>query len=218
MKKKLLKPVSAIAALSILLMTSVFATEARASEYIDNTTVGISKNGSTITVDYSITGTGNMSSIGASSIVIYKNGDPIHMFHYSESPSVYSSNVQYMVLTNSALITRHGNGSSARGFSGSGDQIYRFNYPVVSGLQGTIAVTVTYAAGSAVGDSKDYGPVYTINCSPISDLRTSDVFYHSSNVQYQGTAGDTYHAVVNFYAGNDAGAETRSRTTNSVTL
>jgi hypothetical protein len=136
MKINLRKIVSALLVLSILFIPAALTAEARASDYITNTAVGISKSGLTITVDYSITGTGNMTSIGASSIVIYKNSSPV----------------------------------------------YTFSYPAVSAL------------------------------------RSSNTYVHSSSVRYTGTTGNTYYAVVNFYAGNSNGSDTRARTTVSMTL
>lgn len=209
MKKKLLKAVSVLLVISMSLMAPAFSTQVRASEYIENTTVGISKNGATVTIDYSITGTGDMESIGASSVVIYKNGDPVHIFNYAEPSGLDNSNVRYTFLTiqDSNIATG----------AVTGVPPYTFYYPTAGGLR-TVVVTVTDSTDSAAGGLRDSIQIHRFNYSPVSDLRASNAFHHSSSVQYKGSAGNTYHAVVNFYAGNGAGAETRSWTTNSVTL
>jgi hypothetical protein len=136
MKRRLFKFISVFVVISVICSVAAVSAAARASDYIETYSASISRSGTTVTVNYAIIGTGSMTSIGASSIVIYRNGV----------------------------------------------SVATFSYPTVSAL------------------------------------RSSNTFTHDSNVYYTGTSGNTYYAVITFYAGNSSGSDTRTITTSSVRL
>lgn len=59
--------------------------------------------------------------------------------------------------------------------------------------------------------------VKTITGTISNGMLASNVTSHTGNIVYQGTAGNSYRAVVTVYAGPTSGGDSRIVTTNSVT-
>lgn len=115
MKKKSLKILSLLLVTACLLSSVAFAST-KASEYISYTNAFITKSGQTITINFTVQGTGNMNTIGVNYIYLYEDsGDGWHLAKtFSASNSAYTTD---MLAYNAALkrgsVTYSGSSSSS---------------------------------------------------------------------------------------------------------
>ena len=86
MKKKILRVIALVIALTLLLTTVAFAAT-EASAYIAVTSAWISRDGNTVEVNFYIIGTGTMDLIGVKKIYLYENNgytwSLVHTFDYT---------------------------------------------------------------------------------------------------------------------------------------
>lgn len=92
---------------------------------------------------------------------------------------------------------------------------------------GTIKITFTITATGTMTklgaqtidlyDSDGYVCTFRYTNSNYSNMMGYNDFYHNSYVTYNGVSGETYYAIVSFYAGNSSGGDTRTYTTYSCT-
>jgi len=109
---------------------------------------------------------------------------------------------------------------------------YISSYAAVTTKSGT-KLTVTYSVDgntlmTSIGASKitiyekngsaAWKVVKTFSYPATTGLRSSNAASHYSSVTYTGVAGRQYYAVVEFYAGNSTGSDTKTSSTNTVTL
>lgn len=107
MKKRIYKTTLFILIVAVILSTTAFAVESRASDYIRSTEPEISASNGKVTVDFSIYATGVMSSVGAKKIVIYTStGTPVKTYSYTNTN--YSYLMASNKLSHSASVTYDG--------------------------------------------------------------------------------------------------------------
>ncbi len=66
-------------------------------------------------------------------------------------------------------------------------------------------------------DSDGYVTTFRYTNPNYSNMMAYGDFYHNSSVTYDGVSGETYYAVVSFYAGNSSGSDAKLYTTYSCT-
>lgn len=76
---------------------------------------------------------------------------------------------------------------------------------------------VTLGASSIALYKSNGSYVTTLYSSKFDNMLTSDAYIYSSSVPYQGVSGQTYYAVITFYADNGSETSTATYTTASVT-
>lgn len=136
MHKKAIRTVAVIVILIMILSTASFAVAPRASRYIISKSASVIPTGSgNLTIEFSVTGSGTMTKIGASVVEVYKeDGTLIKTYSYT-NPSYanmmgyntfqYSSNVTYSGVSGQryyAIVTffaKNSNGSDSKTYTTS---------------------------------------------------------------------------------------------------
>ena len=105
MYKKLLRTITIFMIFSVMLSLTVYAAEARESKYISATTAHIFRDGGgAMTVEFSVTGTREMTMIGAEEVRIYGSDGTVVRFYYTDEGCeefmgsdtfIYASSVSY---------------------------------------------------------------------------------------------------------------------------
>jgi hypothetical protein len=99
MKKKLLAIIAIIIVMATLASPSAFAGgQLRASNYFNAYSASISKSSTTITISFSVTATGTMTTLGVSSIEIYKRNP--NSVSWTYVTTLNSSNTSGLTRTN----------------------------------------------------------------------------------------------------------------------
>lgn len=126
-----------IALVLCMMLGTTIRADTRESSYIAGWGIGIHRiSSTTVKVDFSITGKGYMSQIGATKVEFYRSdGVKVATYHYTDTGYAY--------------------------------------------------------------------------------LMTTNDYHHSGDIQYTGVVGESYYAIVSFYAGNSTGYDTHNQATTS---
>ena len=120
-------------------------------------------------------------------------------FAFAAAPSVIEPQASNYIASKTAYIYKNGGGSISLCFS------------ITTGymtLLGTTRIELYTAAGRLM-------KIYT--SSSYDNMLTTNDIYYSSYVNYPGVSGESYYAVMTFYAGNSKGSGTKIVTTTTVT-
>lgn len=92
---------------------------------------------------------------------------------------------------------------------------------------GTIKITFTITATGTMTmlgaqtidlyDSDGYVTTFRYTNPTYAHMMGYSDYYYGNSITYDGTSGETYYAVVSFYAGNSSGSDAKLYTTYSVT-
>lgn len=98
--------------------------------------------------------------------------------------------------------------------AGSNGQVYIYYNIEATGYVARVGAKLIVVQVLDAGVWKD---VKTITGTLSNGMLVSNAAAHAGNIVYQGTAGNSYRAVVTVYAGPVSGGDSRIITTNSVT-
>lgn len=101
------------------------------------------------------------------------------------------------------------NGFATKAAPGEMDITFKVVSPMRSDELGASKIEIYKASGSKV---------QTVYGSTSNDLTAEDISMHTGSYTFYGTAGTTYYAKFTVFASRGGGSESRTITTNSVTL